>query len=116
MRLSNFSMIDFLVSPQRAPAAMPAGEGIRRLINLMSPVVTEHRKLALETYEPTNLPWATNNYDQNAISPPVLIELGRNVSTVAQAASMGKVFRDMAAIASHRGAQNHINIRPHLSP
>ena len=52
----------------------------------------------------------------DALPPALLIELAGNASTVAQAASMGEVFRDMAAIAPHLAAADQTIVRPHLNP
>lgn len=78
-------------------------------------IAGQHRKLALKIHEPDNFTWVANFYDLDAIPQARLIELGGNASTVAQSASMGEVFRDMAAVAPHLAEADTIIVRPHLN-
>lgn len=79
-------------------------------------IAGQHRKLALKIHDPTNFNWVCNVYDLDAIPAPTLIELGGNPTTVAHAATMGEIFRDMAAVAPHLAAQDTLIVQPHLNP
>ncbi|KAF6229335.1 hypothetical protein HO133_007451 [Letharia lupina] len=79
-------------------------------------IAGQHRKLALKIHEPTNFTWLANVYDLDAMPPTTLIELGGNATTVAHAASMGEVFRDIAAIAPHIASSETVIVRPYLTP
>lgn len=79
-------------------------------------IAGQHRKLALKIHEPTNFRWVCNVYALDQLPAKVLIELGGNPNTVAHAATLGEVFRDMAAVAPHLAAEDTVIVRPYLNP
>ena len=80
----------------------------------MQIIAGQYRKLALHQYDLEDFRWVCNVYNLDEILRPVLIELGGNPTTVARVATMGEIFRDMAAVAPYLAEYDILIVQPHL--